>query len=99
MKTHRDMDTNTLQPLTAADLEYIRSLAAEHSIGLEHRCARYRRCASFRNVSAAACLFALVALGADTAYTQPPRYSWTTLVGDTTAIQASDAINGMLDKI
>lgn len=88
-----------LQPLTPTDLAYIRALAAEHSAGLEHRCARYRRRANYRRVSVAACLFAIFALGADTAYAQPPLYTEKAIVGDTTASQASDTINTMLNLL
>lgn len=88
-----------LQSLTPADLAYIRALAAEHSAGLEHRCARYRRRASLRRTAVAACLLALFALGADTAYAQPPLYTEKAIVGDTTATQASDTINVMLSQI
>lgn len=88
-----------LQPLTPADFAYIRALAAEHSVGLERRCARYRRRANYRRVSVAACLFALFALGADTAYAQPPLYTEKAIYGDTTASQASDTINTMLNLL
>lgn len=88
-----------LQPLTPADLAYIRALAAEHSVGLERRCARYRRRANYRRVSVAACLFAIFALGADTAYAHPPLYTEKAIVGDTTASQASDTINTMLNLL
>lgn len=88
-----------LQSLTPADLTYIRALAAEHSAGLEQRCARYRRRANYRRVSVAACLFALFAFGADTAYAQPPLYTEKAIVGDTTASQASNTINVMLSQI
>lgn len=56
MKTHQATSPR-LQPLTPADLAYIRALAAEHSVGLEQRCARYRRRASFRRTAVAVCLF------------------------------------------
>lgn len=88
-----------LQSLTPADLTYIRALAAEHSAGLEQRCARYRHRASIRRTAVAACLLALFALGADTAYAQPPLYTEKAIVGDTTASQASDTINVMLSQI
>lgn len=88
-----------LQSLTPADLTYIRALAAEHSAGLEQRCARYRRRANYRRVSVAACLFALFAFGADTAYAQPPLYTEKAIFGDTTASQASNTINVMLSQI
>lgn len=88
-----------LQSLTPADLTYIRALAAEHSVGLERRCARYRRRANYRRVSVAACLFALFAFGADTAYAQPPLYTEKAIFGDTTASQASNTINVMLSQI
>lgn len=88
-----------LQSLTPADLAYIRALAAEHSAGLEQRCARYRRRANYRRVSVAACLFAIFAFGADTAYAQPPLYTEKAIFGDTTATQASDTINVMLSQI
>ena len=55
MKTHELHDTR-LQPLTNADLAYIRALAAEHSEGLEERCAQYRRRASIRRAGVAACI-------------------------------------------
>ena len=88
-----------LQPLTSTDLAYIRALAAEHSVGLERRCAHYRRRANYRRVSVAACLFALFALGADTAYAQPPLYTEKAIFGDITTAQASDTINEMLSRI
>ena len=88
-----------LQSLTPADLAYIRALAAEHSVGLERRCARYRRRASLRRTAVAACLLALFALGADTAYANPPIYTEKAIFGDTTATQASDTINVMLSQI
>lgn len=88
-----------LQSLTPADLAYIRALAAEHSVGLERRCARYRRRASLHRTAVAACLLALFALGADTAYAQPPLYTEKAIVGDTTASQASDTIPVMLSQI
>lgn len=88
-----------LPSLTPADLAYIRALAAEHSAGLEQRCARYRRRANYRRVSVAACLFAIFAFGADTAYAQPPLYTEKAIFGDTTATQASDTINVMLSQI
>lgn len=56
MKTRQSLPPR-LQPLTPADLAYIRALAAEHSVGLEQRCARYRRRASIRRTAVAACLF------------------------------------------
>lgn len=56
MKT-RQSPPPRLQPLTPADLAYIRALAAKHSAGLEQRCARYRRRASIRRHAVAVCLF------------------------------------------
>lgn len=53
MKTH----TPPLQPITQADLDYIRNLAAEHSQGLAERCARYRRRATLLRYSLASCIF------------------------------------------
>ena len=53
----RRPEATGLQPLTAADLDYIRALADEHSVGLEQRCARYRRRASLRRTAVAACIF------------------------------------------
>jgi hypothetical protein len=97
MKTYQSYPT--LQPLTTEDLAYIQALAAEHSVGLERRCARYRRRANYRRVSVAACLFAVFAFGADTAYAQPPLYTEKAIVGDTTASQASDTINTMLNLL
>ncbi|MCQ2283232.1 MAG: hypothetical protein MJZ99_11530 [Bacteroidales bacterium] len=98
MKTRPSLPPR-LQSLTPADLTYIRALAAEHSAGLEQRCARYRRRANYRRVSVAACLFALFAFGADTAYAQPPLYTEKAIVGDTTASQASNTINTMLNLL
>lgn len=88
-----------LQPLTPTDLAYIRALAAEHSVGLEQRCARYRRRASIRRTAVAACFLALGALGADTAYANPPAYTEKAIFGDITPAQASDTINTMLDLL
>ena len=98
------MCTHTRQPppakaSTPTDLAYIRALAAEHSVGLERRCAHYRRRANYRRVSVAACLFALFALGADTAYAQPPLYTEKAIFGDITPAQASDTVNVMLSQI
>lgn len=97
MKTHQA--PTRLQPLTPSDLAYIRALAAEHSVGLEQRCDRYRRRANYRRVSVAACLFALFAFGADAAYAQPPLYTEKAIFGDTTASQASNTINTMLNLL
>jgi len=47
----------------------------------------------------AACLLAIFALGADTAYANPPLYTEKAIFGDTTATQASDSINVMLSQI
>lgn len=97
MKTHQAPPR--LQPLTPSDLAYIRALAAEHSVGLEQRCDRYRRRASIRRTAAAACLLVLFALGADTAYANPPAYTEKTIFGDITPAQASDTVNVMLSQI
>lgn len=88
-----------LQPLTPADLAYIRALAAEHSVGLERRCARYRRRADFCRVAVAACLLALFALGADTVYAHPPLYTEKAIAGDITVRQASETIIAILSQI
>lgn len=80
-------------------LVHIAALVERDNIGLPQRCARYRRRANYRRVSVAACLFALFAFGADTAYAQPPLYTEKAIVGDTTASQASDTINTMLNLL
>ena len=81
------------------DLAHIRAMAAEHNADLPRWCRRQRRREAFVRTSVAACLFALFALGADTAYAQPPLYTEKAIVGDTTATQASDTINVMLSQI
>lgn len=88
-----------LQPVSPEALLHIAALVERDNIGLPQRCARYRRRANYRRVSVAACLFALFAFGADTAYAQPPLYTEKAIVGDTTASQASDTINVMLSQI
>lgn len=88
-----------LQPVSPEALLHIAALVERDNIGLPQRCARYRRRANYRRVSVAACLFALFAFGADTAYAQPPLYTEKAIFGDTTATQASDTINVMLSQI
>lgn len=88
-----------LQSLTPADLAYIRALTAEHSVGLERRCARYRRRANYRRVSAAACLFALFALGADTAYANPPIYTGINTCGQIDNTHTCNTISTMLNQL
>lgn len=88
-----------LQSLTPADLAYIRALAAEHSAGLEHRCARYRRRASLRRTAVAACLLALFALGADTAYANPPIYTGINTCGQIDNTHTCDTISTMLNQL
>ena len=97
MKTHQAPPR--LQPLTPSDRAYIRALAAEHSVGLEQRCDRYRRRASIRRSAVAACFLAIFALGADTAYANPPAYTEKAIFGDITPAQASDTVNVMLSQI
>ena len=80
-------------------LVHIAALVERDNIGLPQRCVHYRRRANYRRVSVAACLFALFAFGADTAYAQPPLYTEKAIVGDTTASQASDTINTMLNLL
>lgn len=88
-----------LQSLTPADLAYIRALAAEHSAGLERRCARYRRRANYRRVSVAACLFALFAFGADTAYANPPIYTGINTCGQIDNTHTCNTISTMLNQL
>lgn len=88
-----------LQSVSPEALLHIAALVERDNIGLPQRCARYRRRANYRRVSVAACLFALFAFGADTAYAQPPLYTEKAIFGDTTASQASDTINVMLSQI
>lgn len=88
-----------LQPVSPEALLHIAALVERDNIGLPQRCAHYRRRASIRRTAVAACLLALFALGADTAYAQPPLYTEKAIVGDTTASQASDTINVMLSQI
>ena len=88
-----------LHPISPEALVHIAALVERDNIGLSQRCAHYRRRANYRRVSVAACLFALFALGADTAYAQPPLYTEKAIFGDTTASQASDTINVMLSQI
>ena len=57
------------------DLAHIRALAAEHNADLPRWCRRQRRREAFERTAVAACFFALFALGVDTAYAQPPRYT------------------------
>lgn len=97
---HRQSPPPTkLQPVSPEALLHIAALVERDNIGLPQRCARYRRRASLRRTAVAACLLAIFALGADTAYAQPPLYTEKAIVGDTTASQASDTINVMLSQI
>lgn len=80
-------------------LVHIAALVERDNIGLPQRCARYRNYATFRRASVAACLLAIFAFGADTAYAQPPLYTEKAIFGDTTASQASDTINTMLNLL
>lgn len=57
------------------DLAHIRAMAAEHNADLPRWCRRQRRREAFERTAVAACFFALFALGVDTAYAQPPRYT------------------------
>lgn len=98
MKT-RQTTPFKLQPLTSADLAFIRALAAEHSVGLEQRCARYRRRASICRTAMAVCFLALFAFGADTAFATPPAYTEKAVFGDITPAQASSIVNLMLSQI
>ena len=59
----------------AEDLAHIRALAAEHNADLTQWCRWRRRHDAFVRVSMAACFLALFALGVDTAYAIPPRYT------------------------
>ena len=88
-----------LQPVSPEALLHIAALVERDNIGLPQRCARYRRRASLRRTAVAACLLALFALGADTAYANQPLYTEKSIFGDTTASQASDTINVMLSQI
>lgn len=96
---HRHPPPPKLQPVSPEALLHIAALVERDNIGLPQRCAHYRRRASIRRTAVAACLLALFALGADTAYAQPPLYTEKAIVGDTTASQASDTINVMLSQI
>lgn len=97
MKTHPS--SPRLQPLTPADLAYIRALADEHSVGLERRCARYRRRSDFRRMFVAVCLLALFAISADTAFARPPLYTENAIAGDISVLQACDTIYSIIDQI
>lgn len=57
------------------DLAHIQTMVAEHNADLPRRCRRQRRRETFVRTAVAACFFALFALGIDTAYAQPPRYT------------------------
>ena len=98
MRTHQSTPQK-LQPLTPADLDFIRTLAEDHSVGLEQRCARYRRHADIRRTAVATCLLAVFAIVADIAYANPPSYTGKAIFGDITTAQASDTINEMLSRI
>ena len=82
MKTHHT--TPGLQPLTAADLDYIRALTARHAEGLEQRCARHRHRALIRRTTVAACLFVGCCLSYASTMAHPP-YDQITTSGDTGA--------------
>lgn len=56
-------------------LAHIRALAEEHNVDLSQWCRRQRRREAFERTAVAACFFALFALGFDTAFAQPPRYT------------------------
>jgi len=98
MKT-RQTTPFKLQPLTSADLAFIRALAAEHSVGIEQRCARYRRRASIRRTVVAACFLVILAIGADTAYAKQPLYTGINTCGHTDNTYIYNTISTILNQL
>ncbi len=96
---HRQSPPPKLQPVSPEALLHIAALVERDNIGLPQRCARYCRRASIRRTAVAACFLALFALGADTAYANPPLYTEKAIFGDITPSQASDTVNVMLSQI
>ena len=97
MKQHRPTPT-PLQPLTPADLAYIRDLATAHSEGLEARCAKYRRRADIRRTVVAACLL----VGCCTAYSSlmaAPQYDYIATLSDVTPQHICDVIRTTIESL
>lgn len=88
-----------LQPVSPEALLHIAALVERDNIGLPQRCARYRRRASIRRTAGAACLLALFALGADTAYANPPLYTGIDTCGQIDNTHTCDTINTMLNQL
>ena len=80
-------------------LVHIAALVERDNIGLPQRCAHYRRRASLRRTAAAACLLALFALGADTAYANPPLYTGINTCGQIDNTHTCDTISTMLNQL
>ena len=93
---NRQNSNRRTQPVTPEALVHIAALVERDSQGLEERCARYRRRSDIRRTSVAACLFALMAFVADTAYANPPLYTENATSGTIDSTQASEMVNYIL---
>lgn len=78
--------------------QHVAELHAEHDADLHRWAVRRRRYESFRRVALAACIFAVVAFNAETAYAQPTQYKTITLEGNLDQTQTIDAIEAALHK-
>lgn len=78
--------------------QHVAELHAERDADLHRWAVRRRRYESFRRVALAACIFAVVALNAETAYAQPTQYKTITLEGHLDQTQTIDAIDAALHK-
>ena len=92
MKTNLLHNHCKTQPVTPEALVHIAVLAERDSRGCEERCAKHSRRSDILRTSVAACLFALMAFVADTAYANSPLYSGNMTSGTIDSTQANEMV-------
>ena len=78
--------------------QHVAEMHAEHNADLHRWAVRRRRYEAFRRVALAACIFAVVAFNAETAYAQPTQYKTISLEGNLDQTQTINAIEAALHK-
>ena len=96
---HRQSPPPKLRPISPEALVHIAALVERDNIGLPDRCTRYRHRASIRRTAVAACFLAIFALGADTAYANPPLYTGIDTFGQIDNTYTCDTISTMLNQL